>query len=286
MCQAGKSDGTCFAYDFSMTAAWRGTTRTMATFWQEAFERRAQPSPIWQIPGFLVSYCAPDFMHVSCLGILQYLSGNVLFEVFQHLGGTRDNHVRVCGVIRNMARQSAKALNMAQPLSKLTIGMICSGFTDRKAKGQKPKMRLKAAQGRYFLKVLHHMLQRLLPLTSDHEILRFNCVDALFKVYRELDEWKDDGSSTHNVATLGRHHLLLYFELNRNSADETKWHLYPKHHLFAHVVSRCSVNPKLEWNYLDENEMGIATSAAAVSNQSTMHTTLLNRYCVTFKPMF
>eukprot|EP00974_Lingulodinium_polyedra_P093019 9012835-Lingulodinium_polyedra.AAC.1 len=66
----------------------------MADFWQDAYERGDRPSPIWQIPGFIIRYCVPDFMHVSCLGIVQYLTGNVMRELFRELGGTRNQPTR------------------------------------------------------------------------------------------------------------------------------------------------------------------------------------------------
>ena len=98
------------------------------------------------------------------------------------------------------------------------------------------------------------------------------CATALLKVYEEMEPttWQDDGSSTAKVADLGRQHLLLYAQLSEASADDTKWRVYPKHHLFAHVVSRCLANPRLEWNYLDEAEMGVAAVLASVSNQCTV----------------
>ena len=51
-------------------------------------------------------------------------------------------------------------------------------------------------------------------------------------------------------------------------------------------MGRCLVNPRLEWNYLDEAEMGVAAVMAAVSNQGAIETELLQRYLATFTAQF
>ena len=279
LCKAGRSDPACYCWDFGRSAAWRATTTFMSEFWQEQYEQRSAPSPIWQIPGFIVRYCIPEFMHVCCLGVLQYLSGNVLWELFRELGSTLKQSVRACGILQNMASVSAKALKIDCPISKMTRAMFCPN-------SGKPKASLKAAQGRYFLKVLHHMLGNLVDRATDHAKLRYNCVSALVEVYKEMehDVWKNDGSSNLRVADCGRRHLLLYAELSGLSRDSRKWRLYPKHHLMDHVAGRCVVNPRLEWSYLDEAEIGVAAVLASVSNQSTIETELLQRYRATCKP--
>ena len=282
LCKAGRKDPECYCWNFAPDAPWRSTIPSMADFWEDTYRRGDRPSPIWQIPGFVIEYCIPDFMHVCCLGILQYLTGNVLWELFSEIGGTMDRWVKACGMLENMAKISAKAIGLERsPVSKLTRPMFCP-------KNRKPKTRFKAAQGRCFLKVLHHMLGNLFAKTTEHQHLRYNCVSALVQVYEEMevDTWKDDGSSSFKIADWGRQHLLLYVELNIASGSELKWRLYPKHHLFDHSVGKCTVNPRLEWNYADEAEMGVSAVMASVSNQEYLETALLPRYRSTFKAEF
>ena len=175
----------------------------MAAFWESVYNEGSFVSPLWSIPGFLISYCVPDFMHTCCLGILQYLSGNVMFELFRSLNGTYKNWTHACGLLENMMKLGAKSIGIDVPFHNLTIGMIIPA-----AKG-KPKMKLKAAEGRYFLRVLHVMLRDFFDKSESHDILRFNCVDALVQVYREMDHWGDGGVSSVRMATLSRKHLLL-----------------------------------------------------------------------------
>ena len=95
-----ESDSYC--YDCGKDSKWRRTMVTMKEFWASAAARQQYVSAIWQLPGFCLSMCKPDFMHVSCLGILQYLNGCVLWEIFVSLGGTFDKHDAACSMIHNM----------------------------------------------------------------------------------------------------------------------------------------------------------------------------------------
>ena len=86
-------------------------------------------------------------MHVSCLGITQYLSGNIMKELYQEMGGTRSTSVRVCGNIQNIVSAASKAIAMETPFTTLTIQMILPTYPKANIK---PKMKLKAATGRRF----------------------------------------------------------------------------------------------------------------------------------------
>ena len=87
LCQA-RLRGGCSAYEFSLSARWRSTMTTMSSFLEDMMKGTTHTSPRWSIPGFIAQYCVPDFMYTSCLGILQYLNGNVMWELFVELGGT------------------------------------------------------------------------------------------------------------------------------------------------------------------------------------------------------
>ena len=124
LCPASLHDPDNFAYDFRAAAPWRSRSTTMVDFWQQVFEERRHISPIWSIPGFVTKYCIPDLMHVSCLGILQYLNGNCMWELFIDLGGVATRWVKACGVLENMTRVAAKAIQRPPPFGHLTIGML------------------------------------------------------------------------------------------------------------------------------------------------------------------
>ena len=134
--------------DFSIHAPWRKTCVTMSGFVSSVLCGDQYASKIFLIPGFLYRYIVPDWMHVVCLGILQYLSGNVMWELFLAVGGTYHNPSAACAALNNMIIVTAKELGVEKPFHMLTVGMI-------KASGaKKPRMRLKAAEGRHFYQFL------------------------------------------------------------------------------------------------------------------------------------
>ena len=80
----------------------------------------------------------------------------------------------------------------------------------------------------------------------------------------------------------GRQHLLLYCELRMSSTREASWNLFPKHHMFIHLVEETVSNPRLEWNYLDEAAIGEAAKLAASCNTQHIATQALQKYRLTF----
>ena len=72
----------------------------------------------------------------------------------------------------------------------------------------KPKMKLKAAEGRYFLPILCYIVKEFFGLNTDHERLRYNCCLAMLSIYIECDNW-DPVNSPYAVARLVRRHLIL-----------------------------------------------------------------------------
>ena len=79
-------------------------------------------------------------MHTCCLGIVQYLNGNCVWEMFEAMGGTMTRHVATCGKLTGLIKMFAKKAGVENPVSNLTIGMV------RSADG-KPKLKLKARGG-------------------------------------------------------------------------------------------------------------------------------------------
>ena len=141
----------------------------------------------------------------------------------------------------------------------------------------RPKMKLKAAEGRHCLPVLRFMM-RFFDTQSAHATLRYQCVNALCLVCAQMDRWQDGGGVPFCIARWGRKHIMLYAELSSNSDCSNSWHMYPKHHVVVHVVECCRVNPKLEWNYKDESEIGDVAHMACIANYSWICLKLLERY--------
>ena len=140
-----------------------------------------------------------------------------------------------------------------------------------------PRPKLKAAEGRRFLVALRHMLVHFFPRDNVYEQTRFSCIDALHECYQELDRW-DDSLSPGRLAKHGRSFVLLG-RLTGEDREATgiRWRLYPKLHLFGHLVSESTSNPKDSWNYTMESEIGCATELAARCNRLHVHRQLLKR---------
>lgn len=263
-------------YDFSARARWRRTRVTMSAFWAAALAGTQYLSPLFDCPGFTIHYCIGDLMHISCLGILQYLLGNILVELFKDLHGVYTNSQYACGQLENMMRLVAKDMGVDPPFHTLTLPMFYNV-----SKG-KPKLKLKAAEGRHFLPIAKKMLETCFDCTSPHARLRLTCAAELCFVYQELEQWEDGGVSSARLALHGRRHLLAYAELCKQSANKKRWQMYPKHHLFCHVVEEARRNPRLDWCYSDEAEIGTAVELAKFAFTPTIPTRLLEKYRATF----
>ena len=278
----GSLGGDCPCYDFRDAATWRSSQLTMADFWRRARFEEVFVSKLWRAPGFTIENCIPDFMHCCCLGILQYLAGNIYWELFLQLGGNWYSRPgKQCGQLLGMITSMAALLDVEPPISTLAITMV------RPNLNKPPKLKLKAAENRRMLPILRAMLRHCFPLQTEHEMLRYNCVDALNSVYQEMDQWNDDGTSTRRLRDFSRRHLLLYAELHKacNPPDveacSLEWRLYPKHHLFAHISG--SDNPKADWCYRMEAEVGKAAKIASRVNVQHMHRAFIARYRATYR---
>ena len=213
-------------------------------------------------------------MHVSCLGCVQYVSGNILWECFVEAGGVISSPQAALSKLLTMIRFCSKEVGAIWTLNELTMGMI------RASLDKGPKLKLKAAEGRYFIPVLRELLRSCFGLHTEHQRLRFNCLEQLHLVYKEMENWHDDGSSTQRFRKHAMRHLLLYGELNKNSVakgDYLCWKLVPKHHLFSHQYGY--QNPKSEWCYAMESDIGEAAKICkAAVNVQHLHTAFISRY--------
>ena len=277
LCKAAKR-GAIFCYDFSAGAAWRRHRLDNAAYMEEHHTEGSFLSPIFQIPGFRLEFCRPDWMHCCCLGIVRMCSGSVMFELFRQVGGTTNNHRRACGILVNMMKTASKAMHVSAPFDSLSLGMI------RHSLQVKPSFNLKAAEGRYFLPVLHYMLTHMFDCTTRRQHLRLTCVKCLVDMYEEIkdENWRDDRSPM-RLVELTRAHCIQYNALREGAEDELLWCLVPKHHLMFHVIESTRGNPKLEWCYGDEDCIGDCANLARSCNPLYIPSSLIEKYRRTFE---
>ena len=128
LCKATLADPNP-AFDFSRTAAWRRTKVSQRDFWADSFESGGYVSGSFSVPGFILDYIRPDFMHTCCLGVVQSVGGSILWELFKHLGGNYGTTTKAtCAKLLAMVKLAAKSMNLPEaPFADLTVGMIGRG---------------------------------------------------------------------------------------------------------------------------------------------------------------
>ena len=216
MCLADLSN----AYDVRPAAQWRrslcGMTHILNPGTKDQFVSR-----FWSIPGTGLGTIRADWMHVCDLGILQSVTGSVFWELFKLLGGSYSSPKGACAKLLNMVKVQARALEIEPPINALTVYMI------RVTMKKKPRMRLKAAEGRFMLPILHAILLHCFPATSPYEVLRIRCVQALLSCYEHLRDWRGM-ESTRALGELARRHVILFMELHTAAGDKKLYLLIPK----------------------------------------------------------
>ena len=237
-------------------------------------------SGIYSLPGFDHKYNTVDLMHSSDLGILLYLLGNVLFEVFREMGGLITRPDDVVNEMCLMLRQASKSIKQDQvPIRRISFAQV------RKNAQSGPKLKVKAAEARILLPCVAYMLANYMPCVTDHDKLRCACVHELMHMYNDLYIWRDTGAKMNlEVAKHGQQHCILYSELTseaRSHGQHFLWMFYPKHHLFLHCISdqqgSCG-NPMDVWCYVDESAIGEMTLDAERLHASTLQTTIIDRW--------
>ena len=166
-------------------------------------------------------------MHTCCLGVNLYLLGNIVWELFREAKGTMANGKAACATVLNIVHTKARELGMDSPTNDLTPTMNRASMKDR------PRLKVKAAEGRCLLVVIAHMLETYYDITTEHNKIRLQCVKALCRVYNELNDWVAD--SPLRLGKFAREHIALYNELRCRSGDDIYYQFYPKHHLWIHV---------------------------------------------------
>ena len=142
---------------------------------------------------------------VGDLGVLVVVLGNICWEIIVHLGGNWDDMLKQTGQILAMIEAAANDLHQKNPLFNLTRGMI------RYSPSAPPRLRVKAAEARKLLPVALHALTNFLP----H---RLQCLQALSRVYKEVDNWGD--ASSQEIGRNCKQFVVLYGRLRDTAAAD------------------------------------------------------------------
>ena len=265
--------------DFGPRAQWKESFFSHTSFLTDMYMTNRFVMPLLRLPGFMIDYVLPDLMHCGDLGVILYALGNTAWELFKKMGGVYHRPDGVLGNLMAMIDCTRKLHHIPKPFNKLTIGMV-------RPQSKKPKLKVKAAEARYALKVFRHMLPKFFPAESPREKLREDMIEALAMAYDVMDpEYWDDESSPLELSRWGHRHLSLYHDLSHDALINlciygTFWNIYPKHHLCCHIFGESQTNPRDEWNYEDESEIGKCSQAAELLHPKTLHRSLIERHRV------
>ena len=269
MCHACRDN----AFDTTPVATWRSTITSMQDIVKPT-SRDSFTSAFWEIPGTTLATVKADWMHVVDLGVLQSCVGAIVFDLFIELGGSYANPKPACGRLLKLFRSVARDMDCDLPFASLTVHMM------RAAWDKKPKMKLKAAEGRYFAPILLQVLKECFATTSSYQLLRIEVLDTLCKCYTLFQNWEGI-SSTHQLTRLARRHVMLYQEMHRMTADKLCFVVQPKHHIMLHLAENSWSNPATEWCYGDESQIGKAVKVVSNSARPNIVTHLIKRYIIT-----
>ena len=145
------------------------------------------------------------------------------------------------------------------------------------ADGKAPKLKLKAAEGRYMLKVMTWVVETFHPPATEHARLRFQALQSLSQMYEELMQFSN--ASVVRVQVLAREHMACYEELSRTAENDLFFKIYPKHHLFTHWVDELPNWGRIQdsWCYMDESALGELVEICPGLHVSNLHRSLLQK---------
>ena len=80
---------------------------------------------LFSIPGFKLKYISIDQLHAGDLGVMQFILGNILFDIFVEIGGLLTNPDSALSDIDTWIRLASRQCGMMQPpIGELTLGMV------------------------------------------------------------------------------------------------------------------------------------------------------------------
>jgi hypothetical protein len=108
-------------HDASESASWRQRLYTQSQWLAHVMLTCAYVMPLLGVPGFSILFVAADLMHAGDLGVILYLLGNVLWDLFGSMGGTYANPNGALSNILNLMRMASKALSIQVPVGAIPL---------------------------------------------------------------------------------------------------------------------------------------------------------------------
>eukprot|EP00974_Lingulodinium_polyedra_P051570 4961493-Lingulodinium_polyedra.AAC.1 len=239
------------------------------------------PNPLFSLPGVTLDTVCLDILHCCDLGCSQDALGNLMWEAVREVGfvpgANIQERVRSLWIL---LKEHYKTLKTPCCLQALSIEMI-------KQTGKPPKLRAKGAETRGLVPFGVEIAQLMCSKQpGPHTLALLRCMTGLldFYVCLTLDEFKPElaYSSCQQFCSF---YSALSKEGQKKHGTDLFWRVKPKFHLFCELAQfQCKHmgNPRLYWNYLDEDFVGwialIAASKGGPKQCSTTARKVLDRY--------
>ena len=255
-------DRAPFAYDFSLTAGWRGTM-VSETSWRHEY---GDLPDIARLPGFSLSMTLPDPMHTIHLGLCLVIIGSVLrvlierdyFGTFQGRWEIRCRAALQAAFVRfsNYARRH-KIKNSQQ---RFTPGMMHMTTMS----SEFPEMKGKAFNAAVVTQWLNAELRTDPRTTPIESACMEGICGILGMMHSRTRTVRLTASEARRFLEFGQGHLITYARLSQQAqaANERLWPIKPKHHMFCHLVLRAHSTRTLPgWCFCDEDYNGVVLKA-------------------------
>ena len=252
--------GCCFrcnatpqeAQECNSAAPWKRPERrhTQWTLLEKMLREGRGVSPIFSAPFVTIFIFVIDWLHCCDLGVGQDFLGNLFFFILSKMEGS-NQETRARSLFKRMQTYYSQA-NVSSKLDNLTLTMI------RKTPTAPPKLRSKAAETRCLIPFAVELGEEFLSADVPFEATAKQCCIELNKCYSFLSRSNFNGALLQEASMK---FCLLYKALGQFQADESKWRLKPKFHLWLECCAEQSC-PSAAWTYRDEDFGGSVAKLA------------------------
>ena len=244
------------------------------------FNRRA---PLFSISGVSIDSVALDKLHMIDLGLIcRWISSSIweilLSDGFLTKSGNKDTllrvglmHLRHKMFVWYKTNRQPKKSNQRDELQNITLGML--------GEEKSPNFtQVKAAEARNLVKFVISILEETFEhLPENSAALLLGSGKALANFLDLLDKTKErhmNNQQLQEAFDTGARHLLLFHKYWGDAG------LWPKHHLFTHLLRRMPAqgNCKYYQTYLDESLNGKIAAIAASCHMSTFGPLIFKKF--------
>ena len=290
LCDAEKSTGDLYAYDFSLNAPFRSTLITHETYLCRCAAEQEQPCELFQAHGVRLEHVCIDSMHSADLGVFADALGSIMKLEIACRAFHSNRHVGLERLNDDLTQfyRAHPGLSQVTPLVMSQIKPPTHGY---------PFLKCKAAQARHLAEFGLTLAQRhrhggggrpkfpfparhrMAARTDEHLRLLVELFLGMTRYCRSLEAMAFDREECKQgmlqfLTTLGHLNRLWRDGVDENDQTGLPFHLRPKAHMLHPLaLDQLQVHgsPSATWCYADESFVGsIKKVAANTKHPSTL----------------